>query len=109
MSPGDERAARYRAVMVDARLLSANLVVVISACSGSAEGPSVIGHSSANVELSGADQVFVLATRLSDERGADARSREAASLATGSLLARLTRDSAPLFDPDGRRVGASCG
>jgi len=84
-------------------------MVVVSACSGSAEGPSAIGHSSANVELSGADKVFVLATRLSDESGADARSREMASLATGSLLARLTRDGAPLFDPDGRRVGASCG
>src|SRR4051812_47723992 len=96
-------------VMVDARLLSATLAVVVSACTGPAEGPSLIGHSSANVELSGADEVFVLATRLSDESGADARSREMASLATGSLLARLTRDGAPLFDPDGRRVGASCG
>ena len=95
--------------MVDARLLSANLVVLVCACSGSAEGPSVLGHSSANVELSGADQVFVLATKLSDESGADARSREAAALATGSLLARLTSAGAPLFDPDGRRVGASCG
>jgi hypothetical protein len=95
--------------MVDARLLSANLVLLVSACSGSAEGPSVLRHSSANVELSGADQVFVLATKLSEERGADARSREAASLATGGLLARLTEGGAPLFDPDGRRVGASCG
>jgi len=95
--------------MLGARLLSASLIVLVSACSGSAEGPSVIGHSSANVELSGADEVFVLATTLSDESGADARSREAASLATGSVLARLTRDGAPLFDPDGRRVGASCG
>lgn len=95
--------------MLDARLLSASVMVVLAACSGSAEAPFALGHSSANVELSGADRVFVLATKLSDESGADARSREAASLATGSLLARLTRDGAPLFDADGRRVGASCG
>lgn len=95
--------------MVDARVLSASVIVLVSACSGSAEGPLVLGHSSANVELSGAERVFVLATTLSNESGADARSREAASLATGSLLARLTRDGAPLFDAGGRRVGAGCG
>jgi hypothetical protein len=96
-------------VMLGARSLAASLVVLVSACSGPAEGPSVLGHSSANVELSGAGQVFVLATALNAQSGADARSREAASLATGSLLARLTSGGAPLFDADGRRVGASCG
>lgn len=109
MSPGKAHAASYAAAMVDARLLPASAMLVLSACSGSAEGPLALGHSSANVELSGADQVFVLATRLSDESGADARSREAAALATGGLLTRFTFDGAPMFDADGRRVGASCG
>ncbi len=84
------------------------LLGLLPSCS-SESYPNDTARLTSPIELSGFDSVFRLATSLNEVRGADARSREAASLATGGLRVKFNEDGAPWMTAEGIRIGASCG